>query len=241
MFRISAFFLALLLGSAPAVAQLDPVAWDQLLGSAVSEGQVDYSQWRDNPRFEALVDQVAVTDTSGMDRQQKLAFFINAYNILAARGILDGRSPTGVLGRYLYFKSDKYSVAGKRISLHQLEHEWIRPLKEPRIHFAIVCASRSCPILQSEAYTAARLDEQLEAAARGFVNDTSRNRFDPGAGKAELSRIFKWFEEDFEEESGSVQAYLAALVESDEASSLLAHGGFRISYLEYDWSLNGNL
>lgn len=241
MFRSLLPLLMLLLAPIPALAQVDAAAWNSLLESAVSNGQVDYVQWRDNPRFDALINQIALTDTSTMDRQQKLALYINAYNILAARGILDGRSPDGVLGRYLYFKRDTYTVAGSRISLHQLEHDWIRPLKEPRIHFAIVCASQSCPILQGEAYTAKRLDEQLEAAARGFINDPARNRFDPVTGRAELSSIFEWFGEDFEEASGSVQAFLAPLIDNPEVSALLDRGEFRVSYLQYDWSLNGEL
>ncbi|QFU74368.1 DUF547 domain-containing protein [Halioglobus maricola] len=241
MIRIIPLLLGLLLASSLASAELDSAAWNKLLGSAVVAGHVDYAQWRDNPDFDAVVEQVARADTGAMSRQQRLAFYINAYNILAARGILDGRSPDGILGRYLYFKRDTYAVAGERISLHQLEHEWIRPLKEPRIHFAIVCASQSCPILQSEAYTADRLEEQLESAARGFINDRSRNRFDLRSGRAELSRIFQWFEEDFEESSGSVQAYLAPMVSNAEASSQLSRNGFEISYLEYDWSLNGSL
>lgn len=241
MFRIATFLLFVTMAPVPAFGQLDTAEWDRLLGSAVSNGQVEYSRWRDNPRFDALVEQVGLTETGGMDRSQKLAFYINAYNLLAARGILDGRSPDGVLGRYLYFKRDKYLVSGEQISLHQLEHEWIRPLKEPRIHFAIVCASQSCPILQSEAYTAERLDEQLQQAAQGFINDASRNRFDPAGGRAEISMIFKWFEEDFLEASGSIQAYLAPFVADSRAVSLLSREGFDISYLEYDWSLNGEL
>ena len=96
-------------------------------------------------------------------------------------------------------------------------------------------------ILQSEAYTADQLEEQLTGAARGFINDPARNRFDPAIREAELSSIFKWFEEDFEEASGSVQKYLASLVDDAEVSALLARGDFRIRYLPYDWSLNGTL
>ena len=241
MLRIATLLLFVTMAPVPAFGELDTAEWDRLLGSAVSNGQVEYSRWRDNPRFDALVEQVGLTDTSGMDLSQKLAFYINAYNILAARGILDGRSPDGVLGRYLYFKRDKHLVSGEKISLHQLEHEWIRPLKEPRIHFAIVCASQSCPILQSEAYTAERLDEQLQQAAQGFINDASRNRFDPASGRAEISMIFNWFDEDFLEASGSVQAYLAPFVADAQVASLLSREVFDISYLEYDWSLNGEL
>lgn len=242
MFRsLSALLIILLLAPLPALARLDTSAWSELLEAAVSNGQVDYSQWRGNPQFDQLIDQVASADIRTMDRQQKLAFYINAYNILAARGILDGRSPDSLLGRYLYFKRDTYTVAGSRISLHQLEHEWIRPLQEPRIHFAIVCASQSCPILQDEAYTAERLNAQLDAAARGFVNDADRNRFDPATGRAELSAIFKWFGDEFEEASGSVQAYLAPLVDNADVSVLLEQDAFKIRYLPYDWSLNGEL
>ena len=152
--------LALALTPTAARAELDSTGWSKLLGEAVIDGYVDYRQWADNPRFDALVEQIAATDTSGMSREGKLVFYINAYNILAARGILDGSSPSGLIGRHVYFKRDKYRIAGERISLHQLEHEWIRPLGEPRIHFAIVCASASCPILQNQAYTLENLDAQ---------------------------------------------------------------------------------
>ncbi len=241
MLRSLPVLCLMLLMPIAAVAQLDPAAWSKLLQPAVSNGQVDYSQWQDNPQFDALIEQIALTDTSTMDRQQTLAFYINAYNILAARGILDGRSPDSLLGRYLYFKRDTYTVAGNSISLHQLEHELIRPLQEPRIHFALVCASQSCPILQDKAYTAKHLDQQLEAAARGFINNGTSNRFNPATGRAELSAIFNWFEEDFQQAAGSVQVYLAPLVDNPEASALLARDKFHISYLPWDWSLNGNL
>lgn len=232
--------LVFLLKPFPALAELDLATWDRLLGAAVTDGHVDYTQWDNNPRFDALVAQIAATDTSDMGQEQKLVFYINTYNILAARGILDGSSPDSWLGRHVYFKRDKYVVAGASISLHQLEHELIRPLQEPRIHFAIVCASRSCPILQSEAYRLDSLDQQLEAAAQGFINDPQRNRFDTAAGRAELSSIFKWFEEDFAKAAGSLQAYLAPLVASQEVSELLAREAFNISYQKYDWSLNGD-
>ncbi len=231
--------LALLFGTYPATAEPDLVAWNSLLRAAVSEGYVDYTLWDDNPLFDSLVEQVAATDTSAMSREEKLVFYINAYNILAAKGILDGSSPGGLLGRFVYFKRDKYNVAGERISLHQLEHERLRPLKEPRIHFAIVCASRSCPLLQSEAFTLEKLDEQLDSAATGFINDPQRNRFDTGERRAELSRIFDWFEGDFAEAAGSLQAYLAPFVENEKAKALLEQEAFDMDYIDYDWNLNG--
>jgi Protein of unknown function, DUF547 len=231
--------MAMLLVPFPAAAELDLKTWTALLAEAVTDGEVDYTQWERNPDFDALVEQIGTTDTNGMNRQQKLVFFINAYNILAARGILDGSSPGSLLGRYVYFKRDKYLVAGESITLHALEHELIRPLKEPRIHFAIVCASQSCPILQREAYTLKQLDQQLEAAARNFINDQKHNQFNATTRRAELSSIFKWFEEDFAEVAGSLQAYLAPMVDNENVSELLEQQALKISYLRYDWSLNG--
>lgn len=231
--------IGLLLLPPTAAAELDLRAWNSLLGEAVTDGYVAYNRWQNNPRFDALVEQIGNTETAEMTRQQQLVFYINAYNILAARGILDGSSPGSLLGRYVYFKRDKYLVAGERISLHALEHELIRPLQEPRIHFAIVCASQSCPILQSEAYTLERLDQQLETAVMDFINDPQRNQFNVASGRAELSSIFKWFEEDFVEAAGSLQAYLAPLVENEQVADLLEQRGFKISYRKYDWSLNG--
>ena len=99
------------------LAQIDSVTWNGLLEPAVCNGRVDYSKWRDKPRFDLLIEQIAITDTKTMGRQEKLAFFINAYNILAAQGILAGRSPQSMLGRYLHFKRDTDTVAGQRISL----------------------------------------------------------------------------------------------------------------------------
>lgn len=235
MLLMTIFFMPL-----AAKAELDIQAWSAMLAQAVTDGDVNYAHWEENPNFDALVEQIDTTDTRQMDRQQKLVFYINAYNILAARGILDGGSPASLLGRYIYFKRDKYGVAGQRITLHTLEHELIRPLKEPRIHFAIVCASQSCPILQSEAYTLERLDQQLEAAARNFINDQQRNQFNGASRRAELSSIFKWFEEDFVEAAGSLQAYLAPMVNDDKAADLLRQEAFKVSYNDYDWSLNGS-
>ena len=241
-FRLSAqkmLLMAMLLMPFPAAAELDIKNWNALLANAVIDGNVDYTQLEQNLHFDALVEQIGITETGEMNRQQKLVFFINAYNILAARGILDGSSPNSVLGRYVYFKRDKYLVAGERITLHALEHELIRPLKEPRIHFAIVCASQSCPILQSEAYNLQQLDQQLQAAAMDFINDQARNQFDATTGRAELSSIFKWFEEDFVEAAGSLQSYLAPMIENEKVADLLEQEAFKISYSNYDWSLNG--
>ncbi|MEZ5503230.1 MAG: DUF547 domain-containing protein [Halioglobus sp.] len=241
MIRVCSLLVLLCALASPARAGLDLDAWDSLLGAAVNRGQVDYAMWAANPAFDALVEQIATTRTADMDVRQKLVFYINAYNILAARGILDGHSPDSLLGRYVYFKLDKYTVAGEQVSLYALEHELLLPLKEPRVHFAIVCASQSCPLLRSSAYRLASLDEQLDQAAREFVNDPHRNQFDLARREARLSSIFKWFDEDFIAAAGSVQSYVARFAEDREVATRLRAGDFAVTYLPYDWSLNGTL
>jgi hypothetical protein len=225
----------------PAQASLNLDDWDRLLGAAVSDGHVDYSLWRDNPSFDALVDSIARADTANMSREELLVFYINAYNLLAARGILDGSSPSTLWGRYVYFKRNKYVVAGGPVTLYELEHDLIRPLGEPRIHFAIVCASASCPVLRGEAYRLGTLDAQLEDAAIGFINDPSRNRFNAAESRAQLSPIFDWFEEDFVAAAGSLQAYLSPYVNDEAVSLRLLGGEMQVRYRKYDWGLNGEL
>ena len=171
--------------------------------------------------------------------EEQLAFWINTYNALAIKGIIDGGSPSSFFGRIGYFKTTTYEAGGKTISLYDLERDVIIPLGEPRIHFAIVCASFSCPMLRSEAYTAEHLDEQLELNARRFINDPTRNRFDRGSKVAHLSKIFDWFPEDFEKHSGTVLGYVANYVDDPELAKELRDGGYKIKYLKYDWSLNG--
>ena len=146
---------------------------------------------------------------------------------------------TAIFGRVGYFKVADYEVYGMTIDLYDLEHDVIIPLGEPRIHSAIVCASVSCPVLQSRAYTAQMLDQQLERNAHAFINDTTRNRFDRTAKIAYLSNIFDWFERDFTNAAGSVQRYFARYVADLEIAQALSEDSYQIRYLDYDWSLNG--
>ena len=141
------------------------------------------------------------------------------------------------MGRYKYFKSAEYRVGKRTTNLYDLEHEIILPLDEPRIHFAIVCASQSCPVLRSEAYVAGRLEKQLEDAAIQFINDANKNSFEPRA--IYVSKIFEWFRSDFSGHSGSVQKYLARYVKDPELAKKLEKETFRVEHLAYDWRLNG--
>ena len=223
-----------------ALAQPLAQPFDDILHSHVTDGRVNYPGIAADPRFNAYLEQLKQTDAETLpNRADKLAFWINAYNALAIKGILDGHSPSTFFGKVRFFYNNKYTVGGKHTNLYDLEHKILIPLKEPRIHFSIVCASISCPKLRSEAFTAERLEQQLEGNARQFINDTERNRFDRDKKIAYLSKIFYWFEEDFSDHSGSVLKYLSRYVKDTELAQELNAGSYSVKYMTYDWSLNG--
>jgi hypothetical protein len=172
-------------------------------------------------------------------REQRLAFLVNAYNARAIAAVVSGSRPDSRFGRWRFFRYTRHAVGGEEITLWDLQHERIRPLGDARIHFALACAAVSCPRLASHAYRPESIDEELEQAALVFVNDPERNRFDASAGEARLSRIFEWHEEDFVGAAGSIAAYVAPFVRDPEVAGGLAGGGYRVQYLEWDWSLNG--
>ena len=234
-----AFAAAVLLGGAPAPAlPADAAPFDALLRAHVANGEVRYAGFAESPAFgRYLADLGKPAPPDG--RAQTLAHYINAYNALAIAGIVDGLSPSTPLGRIRYFRVRTWPLDGTTISLHDLEHKVIRPLGEPRIHFAIVCAARSCPFLRPEAYAAARLDAQLDDQAHAFVNDPARNRFDKATRTAHLSEIFKWFAEDFAGPAGSVQKYIARYVADADVARALAGDGYEVRWIDYDWTLNG--
>lgn len=214
--------------------------FDRVLATHVTDGMVDYPGISADPRFTTFVDYLGRTGLDAFDsREEKLAYLINAYNAFAIQGILDGSSPSSFFGRIGYFMTDTYRLGDEQIDLYDLERKVIIPEGESRIHFAINCASKSCPVLRSEIYRGQKLDSQLDDAARNFINDPSRNRFDRTEKVAYLSKIFDWFGDEFAEHSGSVQKYVAQYVDDPQLARALRAGEYRVEFLEYDWSLNG--
>ena len=224
---------------------LDPTLFSHdrlelVLRAHVTDGWVAYPSVRRDPHFDAYLDQLDRVDPLALPAPaEQLAFWINAYNAFAIKGILDGYSPTTLWGRYRYFIGREYEVGGETINLYDLERRVLVPMGDPRIHFAIVCASRSCPKLQPWAYRSDRLEEQLEQVTRAFVNDPSRNRFDPARRVAYLSKIFDWFHEDFASHAGSVQEFVSRYLDDPALAKDVAAVPYAVEYLEYDWHLNG--
>jgi hypothetical protein len=173
----------------------------------------------------------------GWTRPEQIAFLINAYNAFMVEKVLqrypDIRS-VWEFGKLFGnpFKDEFFSLLGRKASLDWIEHEMLRKnYRDPRIHYAVNCASVGCPMLRPEPYVGTKLEEQLEDQARRFLSDASRNRYRDG--RLEVSKIFDWYKEDFEPRDAYFARY-AALLGADAASVRAA----RMTFLDYDWALN---
>jgi hypothetical protein len=130
------------------------------------------------------------------------------------------------------------TVADTARTLDEIEHDIIRErFDEPRIHFALVCAAKGCPPLRREAYTAPRLDAQLDDQARTFLHNKQKNRIPAGDGRTALSRILKWYGEDFGPTTDALQQQIATYFEGAVRKRLQA-AAYEVTFLSYDWSLN---
>lgn len=206
--------------------------------------RVDYRGLRDEPRWRELVASIEATDPAALgSREARLAFWIDAYNVLAIDVVVRERPEESIrdVGSFLFpaWKRSVATIRGRERSLDEIEHEILRPMGEPRIHGAIVCASVSCPPLRREPYRPERLDAQLRDNVRRWLADPRKGlRVDRDTETVWLSPIFEWFEEDFEA-AGGVRAFVWRHAPEAEARWLAAHGdGIRVRYLDYDWSLN---
>jgi hypothetical protein len=173
-----------------------------------------------------------------------LAYWVNAYNAVTIKGILREYPTTSIRNHtarvfgYNIWKDLQLIVSGAGFSLEQIEHEILRKLNEPRIHLAIVCASRSCPKLRAEAYTAERLDEQLVLNARDFFANSGNFRHDFRGQQFHLSAIMKWFAEDFGRDQAAQLRAISPYLPTPAARQAAEANSVRVSYLSYDWGLN---
>ncbi len=222
--------------------------WNQLLHKYVdAQGNVNYAAWKRSPQDMQALNQYLNTLSHASvsqraSRAARLAFWINAYNAVTIRGILREypttsiRNHTARLFGYNIWKDLYLFVGGRRYNLEQIEHQVLRKMGEPRIHFAIVCASRGCPRLRNEAYTPDKVDSQLEDNARDFFAHPRRFRYRNGTFY--LSPILKWFAEDFGGNQPAVLQSIARYLPSESARRAAQSGQGTVVYLEYDWSLN---
>ncbi|MGI9471987.1 MAG: DUF547 domain-containing protein [Rubripirellula sp.] len=224
--------------------------WDQLLQKYVNDqGQVNYRSWKaSRADVQALDAYLALLSTAGRSapatREAKLAFWINAYNAVTIRGILREyptssiRNHTAKLWGYNIWKHLQLYVGGVPVSLNSMEHEILRKMDEPRIHFAIVCASIGCPRLLRRAYVAEKVNSQLESNAKDFFSRSQNFRYDPSNQKVYLSEILDWFGEDFGDGQVAQLRRIAGWLPEQAGAVSEQPGAIGVSYLDYDWNLN---
>ncbi|MGD2126010.1 MAG: DUF547 domain-containing protein [Desulfobacteraceae bacterium] len=221
---------------------VDHSLYAELLGKYVKNGVVDYQGFKNE---EAKLDQylkvLEETDTEELSRNEQFAFYVNAYNAWTIKLILSaypGVESIKELGSFLKspWKKKIARINADVMTLDNIEHDILRPrFRDPRIHFAVNCASKSCPPLRSEPYQGSILDQQLDEMAEAFINDPASNTLE--GDTLYVSSIFKWYSEDFDED---VVGYFLKYAKGDLKKGLEAkRDRIKVKYLEYDWSLNG--
>ncbi len=244
--------------------------FDEVLDQYVENGLVDYNGLQASPQsFYVYIDRLGAVDPADMETwspEQKMAYWINAYNAFTIQAIIERYPITERSLVGIFFPRNSilqisgiwsrltFTAGGRQVTLGHIEHEILRKaFDDPRIHFAIVCASTSCPALRAEAYRADVLEYQLHQQTVAFINDSSRGtRWDGERQRLMVSKIFKWFKSDFKasNHAGSfvgravdfdnpIVAYVRPYLEKAAvAEALDRKPDVRVAYLHYDWRLN---
>jgi len=213
---------------------------DGVLETAVKDGYVDYPAIARNVRFYKYIEAIAEFDTASLASDaERLAFWINAYNALAIKAVIDGVTPVTMTGRLKFFRTIDHRVGGENLDLKSIVADKLAPLGEPRVHFALVPATFAAPKLRSEAYRADELERQLNENLRDFVNDKRKNRYSAVTQTAKLSTLFEEHAAEFGADDAAVLVFIARSIADEAVAKVLARGTYAIDYMEYDWSING--
>jgi len=224
----------------------DHSKFDQILKSYVDEkGLVDYSGIAKDQQFSEYMQSLQGAKVEKLSRNGQLAFWINGYNAVTIDKVIKKKPKksvreTGFPGLWTatkFFTSREHIVAGKRLSQDDIEHEILRKqFKDPRIHFAIICASRGCPPLPRVAYTEANVQTRLEEETKSYLNSARGTRINRSTNTLYVSKLFDWFSDDFIQKRGSAISFMRPYLDGEVLSFL--DGKPKISYLKYDWTLN---
>lgn len=237
----------------PPASQNEHTMFTEILQEYVRDGRVDYRNLCEDDRLQTYLTQLENTNPNTIANEDaRLAFWINTYNAFTLKVICDGYPVDsindlhwgGLIVGTIFNKTiwDKkfIRIGGGRLSLNNIEHDIIRKrFDDPRIHFALVCAAKSCPPLREEAYLGARLDEQLQDQGRLFFSQESKNRFDVETRTAYLSKIMDWYDGDFADNDEELLLYVAQFLPPRVADAIKADPeAWKIKHTHYDWSLN---
>ena len=233
------------------ISAQDNQLYSNILKRSVKDGLVDYKNLVDDKQLDKYLQQLSETNPDNLSKNEKLAFWINAYNAFTIQIVRDnypiesinelstgGRIIGHLLGKTVWDKVF-ITINNKNYSLNDIEHKILRKMDEPRIHFAIVCASISCPELLNEAYEADKIDAQLESQAIIFLNDESRNQFAIENRKASISEIFNWFGEDFGKDDKEILQYVSKFLPVSVRTDIKQNvKQWEVSFKDYNWNLN---
>ncbi len=228
----------------------------RLLDSSVVGELVDY-EWLAANRapLDTTVARFASLDSGGyetMSRQDRMALWLNAYNAITLRSIIDHHPVRSIKEIDGVWTGTTWPVAGRTVTLDQIEHDILRPVfEDARIHFAVNCASIGCPPLAEVPYIGDSLDVQLDRMARRFVNDPERTMIDSASGVMTVTEIFDWFGEDFvgqfqpahdteglSQTERAVVGFVITYADDSLRAVVTSRGNWEIAYRDYDWSLN---
>ncbi len=229
-------FIALLLAGFMAQAQTSNffTKAEAFFAKNISNGMVDYAGIKANAaELKDLVAMIGAYKLSGEDATAK-AFLINAYNILVIKNVIDHyplAKPTDVTG---FFDAIKFNLAGTQITLSDIENKKIRAVfKDPRTHFALVCAAKSCPPIANYAFTAANVESKLESLTKAAMNNATFIKVNVGAKTVQFSQILDWYKDDFLAGSKTILDYV------NKYRNTPIPATFTQSFYEYNWALNG--
>jgi len=221
--------------------------FDYILRNYVKGDYFDYaSLWKnaaDMERLNRFLAWQADADVSGYSREERIAFYINAYNSVNIKAILDHypvHSPIDIPG---YFDKLKFKVAGEELTINQIEYDrLIADNKDMRAHFAVVCADRGCLPLRGVAWNGETLHADLETISRQFVNDERHFKVDLEKREVMISKLFDWYGEKFtrdpERPAGKPELFLLPYIEDKAVRDLLLSGEYTLRYIPWEWTLN---
>jgi hypothetical protein len=249
-YRLAPFALLGVLAATP-VAAVDEALFARLLSAHtravddVAGTRVDYPALRGSSDWKRLVQSLNRADPATLgSREARLAFWINAYNILAIDMVQRHYPVESIrdIGSFLspVWKRPAGRVGSRPVTLHEIEHEILRPMGDPRIHAGLVCASTSCPALRRAPFTAAEIDAQLDETVRRWLASPEKGlRIDRAGRRVYLSRIFDWFEDDFDARGGVLAFAATYAAEADRAWLERDGADAAVVFMHYDWTLNG--
>lgn len=227
--------------------------YNEILHQYVKNGLVDYKNLKNDNRLYEFINSLKITDPSDFKtKEEKLAFWINAYNaytlyiicknypVESINDLSTGGKIIGYLLGATVWDKDFVEINHKKMTLNNIEHDIIRKeFNEPTIHFVLVCAAISCPPLRNEAYTGEKLDEQLNDQAKIFLNDKYKNYFDEENKTAHISKIFDWYNDDFGNNDKRILKLISQYLPEKLSNDIKANTTkWQIEYNNYNWDLN---